>query len=135
MKEYTTLSQRCKKEFREAAEETIKEDRLTLEKKIKLILKHMVVSDLKYNYNLSKKYSLSELKFYESWDFRLKDYKKIKDNYLFILNNLGYYKLDKKSFILFINTLNKSLQDFDKYLDTIDIKAMYIKLKNSDKNI
>lgn len=130
MKEYTTLSQRCKRDFKQAKEEKLKEDKKTLERKIKLILKNMVTNDLKYNYNLSKKYKLQELKFYESWNFRLKDYEKIKDNYLFILNNLGYYKLEKKSFIVFINTLNKCLDDFNRYLSTLDIEKIYHKLNS-----
>ena len=130
MKEYTTLSQRCKRDFRQAKEEKLKEDKKTLERKIKLILKNMVTNDLKYNYNLSKKYKLQELKFYESWNFRLKDYEKIKDNYLFILNNLGYYKLEKKSFIVFINVLNKCLDDFHRYLQTLDIEKIYNKLNS-----
>ena len=130
MKEYTTLSQRCKRDFRQAKEEKLKEDKKTLERKIKLILKNMVTNDLKYNYNLSKKYKLQELKFYESWNFRLKDYEKIKDNYLFILNNLGYYKLEKKSFIVFINVLNKCLIDFNRYLQTLDIEKIYNKLNS-----
>ncbi len=130
MKEYTTLTQRCKRDFKQAKEEKLKEDKKTLERKIKLILKNLVMNDLKYNYNLSKKYKLQELKFYESWNFRLKDYEKIKDNYLFILNNLGYYKLEKKSFIVFINVLNKCLDDFDRYLSTLDIEKIYHKLNS-----
>ena len=58
MKEYTTLSQRCKRDFKQAKEEKLKEDKKTLERKIKLILKNLVMNDLKYNYNLSKKYKL-----------------------------------------------------------------------------
>ena len=130
MKEYTTLTQRCKRDFKQAKEEKLKEDKKTLERKIKLILKNLVINDLKYNYSLSKKYKLQELKFYESWNFRLKDYEKIKDNYLFILNNLGYYKLEKKSFIVFINVLNKCLDDFDRYLSTLDIEKIYHKLNS-----
>ncbi len=130
MKEYTTLSQKCKRDFKQAKEEKLKEDKKTLERKIKLILKNLVINDLKYNYNLSKKYKLQELKFYESWNFRLKDYKEIKDNYLFILNNLGYYKLEKKSFIVFINVLNKCLDDFDRYLSTLNIEKIYHKLNS-----
>ena len=130
MKEYTTLSQKCKRDFKQAKEEKLKEDKKTLERKIKLILKNLVINDLKYNYNLSKKYKLQELKFYESWNFRLKDYKEIKDNYLFILNNLGYYKLEKKSFIVFINTLNKCLDDFNRYLSTLNIEKIYHKLNS-----
>ena len=53
---------------------------------------------------------------------RIKDYEAFEEKNLIVLNKIGYKKLNKQHYIIFMNVLKKSLVDFKKYLSQLDVE-------------
>ena len=56
---------------------------------------------------------------------RIKDYELFEEKNLIVLHKIGYKKLNKQHYIMFMSVLKKSLVDFKKYLSQLDIEKTF----------
>ena len=113
---YVDMVIQGREDFKRIKEEELNISGVELERKIKYALLDILKEDLVYNYRTSIKYSKS-LEVYVNMFFnRIKDYELFEEKSLIILNKIGYSKLTKNHYIMFMSVLRKSLFDFKKYL-------------------
>ena len=53
---------------------------------------------------------------------RIKDYEAFEEKNLIVLHKIGYKKLNKQHYIMFMSVLKKSLVDVKKYLSQLDVE-------------
>ena len=53
------------------------------------------------------------------------NFKNLEEKNLIVLNKIGYKKLNKQHYIIFMNVLKKSLVDFKKYLSQLDVEKTF----------
>ena len=106
-------------------EEELNISSIELERKIKYALLDILKEDLVYNYRTSIKYSKSLEVYKNMFLNRIKDYETFEEKNLIVLHKIGYKKLNKQHYIIFINVLKKSLVDFKKYLSQLDIEKTF----------
>ena len=122
---YIDMVSEGKENFKNLEEEELNISSIELEHKIKYALLDILKEDLAYNYRTSIKYSKS-LKVYKNMFVnRIKDYEAFEEKNLIVLNKIGYKKLNKQHYIIFMNVLKKSLVDFKKYLSQLDIEKTF----------
>ena len=56
---------------------------------------------------------------------RIKDYDLFEEKNLIVLHKIGYKKLNKQHYVIFMNVLKKSLVDFKKYLSQLNIEKTF----------
>lgn len=122
---YVDMVIQGREDFKRIKEEELNISGVELERKIKYALLDILKEDLVYNYRTSIKYSKS-LEVYVNMFFnRIKDYELFEEKNLIVLNKIGYKKLNKQHYIIFMNVLKKSLIDFKKYLSQLDIEKTF----------
>ena len=122
---YIDMVNEGKENFKNFKEEELNISSIELERKIKYALLDILKEDLVYNYRTSIKYSKS-LEIYKNMFLnRIKDYETFKEKNLIVLHKIGYKKLNKQHYIVFMNVLKKSLVDFKKYLSQLDIEKTF----------
>ena len=122
---YIDMVSEGKENFKNLEEEELNISSIELERKIKYALLDILKEDLAYNYRTSIKYSKSLEVYKNMFLNRIKDYELFEEKNLIILNKIGYKKLNKQHYIIFMNILKKSLVDFKKYLSQLDIKKTF----------
>ena len=122
---YIDMVNEGKENFKNFKEEELNISSIELERKIKYALLDILKEDLAYNYRTSIKYSKSLEVYKNMFLNRIKDYELFEEKNLIVLNKIGYKKLNKQHYIIFMNVLKKSLVDFKKYLSQLDIKKTF----------
>ena len=122
---YIDMVNEGKENFKNLKEEELDISSIELERKIKYALLDMLKEDLAYNYRTSIKYSKSLEVYKNMFANRIKDYETFKEKNLIVLHKIGYKKLNKQHYIIFMNVLKKSLVDFKKYLSQLDIEKTF----------
>ena len=122
---YIDMVSEGKENFKNLEEEELNISSIELERKIKYALLDILKEDLAYNYRTSIKYSKSLEVYKNMFLNRIKDYELFEEKNLIVLNKIGYKKLNKQHYIIFMNILKKSLVDFKKYLSQLDIKKTF----------
>ena len=122
---YIDMVSEGKENFKNLEEEELNISSIELERKIKYALLDILKEDLAYNYRTSIKYSKSLEVYKNMFLNRIKDYELFEEKNLIILNKIGYKKLNKQHYIIFMNVLKKSLIDFKKYLSQLDIEKTF----------
>ena len=122
---YIDMVQQGKEDFKNLNEEELNINSVELERKIKYALLDILKEDLVYNYRVSIKYSKSLDVYMNMLTNRIKDYELFEEKNLIILHKIGYKKLTKQYYTIFINVLKKSLVDFKKYLSKLDVKQTF----------
>ena len=122
---YIDMVNEGKENFKNLKEEELDISSIELERKIKYALLDILKEDLVYNYRTSIKYSKSLEVYKNMFVNRIKDYEAFEEKNLIVLNKIGYKKLNKQYYIIFMNVLKKSLVDFKKYLSQLDIKKTF----------
>ena len=122
---YIDMVNEGKENFKNFKEEELNISAIELERKIKYALLDILKEDLAYNYKTSIKYSKSLEVYKNMFANRIKDYETFKEKNLIVLNKIGYKKLNKQHYIVFMNVLKKSLVDFKKYLSQLDIEKTF----------
>ena len=122
---YIDMISEGKENFKNLKEEELNISSVELERKIKYALLDILKEDLIYNYKTSIKYSKSLEVYKNMFVNRIKDYDAFEEKNLIVLNKIGYKKLNKRHYIIFMNVLKKSLVDFKKYLSQLDIEKTF----------
>ena len=122
---YIDMVSEGKENFKNLEEEELNISSIELERKIKYALLDILKEDLAYNYRTSIKYSKSLEVYKNMFLNRIKDYDLFEEKNLIVLNKIGYKKLNKQHYIIFMNVLKKSLVDFKKYLSQLDIEKTF----------
>ena len=122
---YIDMVSEGKENFKNLEEEKLNISSIELERKIKYALLDILKEDLAYNYRTSIKYSKSLEVYKNMFLNRIKDYELFEEKNLIVLNKIGYKKLNKQHYIIFMNVLKKSLVDFKKYLSQLDIEKTF----------
>ena len=122
---YLDMVSEGKENFKNLKEEELNISSIELERKIKYALLDILKEDLAYNYRTSIKYSKSLEVYKNMFVNRIKDYEAFEEKNLIVLNKIGYKKLNKQHYIIFMNVLKKSLVDFKKYLYQLDIEKTF----------
>ena len=122
---YIDMVSEGKENFKNLEEEELNISSIKLERKIKYALLDILKEDLAYNYRTSIKYSKSLEVYKNMFVNRIKDYETFEEKNLIVLNKIGYKKLNKQHYIIFMNILKKSLVDFKKYLSQLDIEKTF----------
>ena len=114
-----------KENFKNLKEEELNISSIELERKIKYALLDILKEDLAYNYKTSIKYSKSLEVYKNMFANRIKDYEAFEEKNLIVLHKIGYKKLNKQHYIMFMSVLKKSLVDFKKYLSQLDVEKTF----------
>ena len=122
---YIDMVSEGKENFKNLEEEELNISSIELERKIKYALLDILKEDLAYNYRTSIKYSKSLEVYKNMFLNRKKENELFEEKNLIVLNKIGYKKLNKQHYIIFMNVLKKSLVDFKKYLSQLDIKKTF----------
>ena len=122
---YIDMVNEGKENFKNFKEEELNISSIELERKIKYALLDILKEDLAYNYKTSIKYSKSLEVYKNMFRNRIKDYEAFEEKNLIVLNKIGYKKLNKQHYIMFMSVLKKSLVDFKKYLSQLDIEKTF----------
>ena len=122
---YIDMVSKGKENFKNLEEEELNISSIELERKIKYALLDILKEDLVYNYKTSIKYSKSLEVYKNMFVNRIKDYELFEEKNLIVLNKIGYKKLNKQHYIMFMSVLKKSLVDFKKYLSQLDIEKTF----------
>ena len=122
---YIDMVSEGKENFKNLEEEELNISSIELERKIKYALLDILKEDLAYNYRTSIKYSKSLEVYKNMFLNRIKDYDLFEEKNLIVLHKIGYKKLNKQHYIIFMNVLKKSLVDFKKYLSQLDIEKTF----------
>ena len=122
---YIDMVNEGKENFKNLKDEELDISSIELERKIKYALLDILKEDLAYNYRASIKYSKSLEVYKNMFLNRIKDYELFEEKNLIVLNKIGYKKLNKQHYIIFMNVLKKSLVDFKKYLSQLDIEKTF----------
>ena len=122
---YIDMVNEGKENFKNLKEEELNISSIELERKIKYALLDILKEDLAYNYRTSIKYSKSLEVYKNMFVNRIKDYEAFEEKNLIVLNKIGYKKLNKQHYIMFMSVLKKSLVDFKKYLSQLDIEKTF----------
>ena len=122
---YIDMVSEGKENFKNLEEEELNISSIELERKIKYALLDILKEDLAYNYRTSIKYSKSLEVYKNMFVNRIKDYEAFEEKNLIVLNKIGYKKLNKQHYIMFMSVLKKSLVDFKKYLSQLDIEKTF----------
>ena len=122
---YIDMVSEGKENFKNLEEEELNISSIELERKIKYALLDILKEDLAYNYRTSIKYSKSLEVYKNMFINRIKDYELFEEKNLIILHKIGYKKLNKQHYIMFMSVLKKSLVDFKKYLSQLDIEKTF----------
>ena len=122
---YIDMVNEGKENFKNLKEEELDISSIELERKIKYALLDILKEDLVYNYRTSIKYSKSLEVYKNMFVNRIKDYELFEEKNLIVLNKIGYKKLNKQHYIMFMSVLKKSLVDFKKYLSQLDIEKTF----------
>ena len=122
---YIDMVSEGKENFKNLKEEELNISSIELERKIKYALLDILKEDLAYTYRTSIKYSKSLEVYKNMFVNRIKDYEAFEEKNLIVLNKIGYKKLNKQHYIIFMNVLKKSLVDFKKYLSQLDIEKTF----------
>ena len=122
---YVDMVNEGKENFKNLEEEELNISSIELERKIKYALLDILKEDLVYNYKTSIKYSKSLEVYKNMFVNRIKDYDLFEEKNLIVLNKIGYKKLNKQNYIMFMSVLKKSLVDFKKYLSQLDIEKTF----------
>ena len=122
---YIEMVNEGKENFKNLKEEELNISSIELERKIKYALLDMLKEDLVYNYRTSIKYSKSLEVYKNMFVNRIKDYDLFEEKNLIVLHKIGYKKLNKQHYIMFMSVLKKSLVDFKKYLSQLDIEKTF----------
>ena len=122
---YIDMVSEGKENFKNLEEEELNISSIELERKIKYALLDILKEDLAYNYRTSIKYSKSLEVYRNMFVNRIKDYESFEEKNLIVLNKIGYKKLNKQHYIIFMNVLKKSLVDFKKYLSQLDVEKTF----------
>ena len=122
---YIDMVNEGKENFKNLKEEELDISSIELERKIKYALLDTLKEDLVYNYRTSIKYSKSLEVYKNMFINRIKDYELFEEKNLIILHKIGYKKLNKQHYIIFMNVLKKSLVDFKKYLSQLDVEKTF----------
>ena len=122
---YIDMVNEGKENFKNLKEEELDISSIELERKIKYALLDILKEDLVYNYRASIKYSKSLEVYKNMFVNRIKDYEVFEEKNLIVLHKIGYKKLNKQHYIMFMSVLKKSLVDFKKYLSQLDIEKTF----------
>ena len=122
---YIDMVNEGKENFKNLEEEELNISSIELERKIKYALLDILKEDLAYNYRTSIKYSKSLEVYRNMFVNRIKDYESFEEKNLIVLNKIGYKKLNKQHYIMFMSVLKKSLVDFKKYLSQLDVEKTF----------
>ena len=122
---YIDMVNEGKENFKNLKEEELDISSIELERKIKYALLDILKEDLAYNYRTSIKYSKSLEVYKNMFVNRIKDYELFEEKNLIVLHKIGYKKLNKQHYIMFMSVLKKSLVDFKKYLSQLDIEKTF----------
>ena len=122
---YIDMVNEGKENFKNLKEEELNISSIELERKIKYALLDILKEDLTYNYRTSIKYSKSLEVYKNMFVNRIKDYEAFEEKNLIVLHKIGYKKLNKQHYIMFMSVLKKSLVDFKKYLSQLDIEKTF----------
>ena len=122
---YIDMVNEGKENFKNLEEEELNISSIELERKIKYALLDILKEDLAYNYRTSIKYSKSLEVYKNMFVNRIKDYEAFEEKNLIVLNKIGYKKLNKQHYIMFMSVLRKSLFDFKKYLYKLDVQKTF----------
>ena len=122
---YIDMVNEGKENFKNLKEEELDISSIELERKIKYALLDMLKEDLAYNYRTSIKYSKSLEVYKNMFVNRIKDYEVFEEKNLIVLHKIGYKKLNKQHYIMFMSVLKKSLVDFKKYLSQLDVEKTF----------
>ena len=122
---YIEMVNEGKENFKNLKEEELNISSIELERKIKYVLLDILKEDLAYNYRTSIKYSKSLEVYKNMFVNRIKDYELFEEKNLIVLHKIGYKKLNKQHYIMFMSVLKKSLVDFKKYLSQLDIEKTF----------
>ena len=122
---YIDMVNEGKENFKNFKEEELNISSIELERKIKYTLLDILKEDLVYNYRTSIKYSKSLEVYKNMFVNRIKDYEAFEEKNLIVLHKIGYKKLNKQHYIMFMSVLKKSLVDFKKYLSQLDIEKTF----------
>ena len=122
---YIDMVNEGKENFKNLKEEELNISSIELERKIKYALLDILKEDLTYNYRTSIKYFKSLEVYKNMFLNRIKDYESFEEKNLIVLHKIGYKKLNKQHYTIFMNVLKKSLVDFKKYLSQLDIEKTF----------
>ena len=122
---YIDMVNEGKENFKNLEEEELNISSIELERKIKYALLDILKEDLVYNYKTSIKYSKSLEVYKNMFLNRIKDYNLFEEKNLIVLHKIGYKKLNKQNYIMFMSVLKKSLVDFKKYLSQLDVEKTF----------
>ena len=122
---YIDMVNEGKENFKNLKEEELDISSIELERKIKYALLDILKEDLVYNYRTSIKYSKSLEVYKNMFVNRIKDYEVFEEKNLIVLHKIGYKKLNKQHYIMFMSVLKKSLVDFKKYLSQLDVEKTF----------
>ena len=122
---YIDMVNEGKENFKNFKEEELNISSIELERKIKYALLDILKEDLAYNYRTSIKYSKSLEVYKNMFLNRIKDYELFEEKNLIVLHKIGYKKLNKQHYIMFMSVLKKSLVDFKKYLSQLDVEKTF----------
>ena len=122
---YIDMVNEGKENFKNLKEEELDISSIELERKIKYALLDILKEDLAYNYRTSIKYSKSLEVYKNMFVNRIKDYELFEEKNLIVLHKIGYKKLNKQHYIMFMSVLKKSLVDFKKYLSQLDVEKTF----------
>ena len=122
---YIDMVNEGKENFKNLKEEELDISSIELERKIKYVLLDILKEDLVYNYRTSIKYSKSLEVYKNMFVNRIKDYELFEEKNLIVLHKIGYKKLNKQHYIMFMSVLKKSLVDFKKYLSQLDVEKTF----------
>lgn len=122
---YIDMVNEGKENFKNLKEEELNISSIELERNIKYVLLDILKEDLAYNYKTSIKYSKSLEVYKNMFVNRIKDYELFEEKNLIVLHKIGYKKLNKQHYIMFMSVLKKSLVDFKKYLSQLDIEKTF----------
>ena len=122
---YIDMVNEGKENFKNLKEEELDISSIELERKIKYALLDILKEDLAYNYRTSIKYSKSLEVYKNMFVNRIKDYEVFEEKNLIVLHKIGYKKLNKQHYIMFMSVLKKSLVDFKKYLSQLDVEKTF----------
>ena len=122
---YIDMVNEGKENFKNFKEEELNISSVELERKIKYALLDILKEDLAYNYRTSIKYSKSLEVYKNMFVNRIKDYEAFEEKNLIVLHKIGYKKLNKQNYIMFMSVLKKSLVDFKKYLSQLDVEKTF----------
>ena len=122
---YIDMVSEGKENFKNLKEEELNISSIELERKIKYVLLNILKEDLVYNYKTSIKYSKSLEVYKNMFLNRIKDYEAFEEKNLIVLHKIGYKKLNKQHYIMFMSVLKKSLVDFKTYLSQLDIEKTF----------